>query len=65
MFRLNVLFREWDLDLKKLPNIKMRKFSVSDSLSKSDKDLSTKDDKEDENLEFEDKSSLDTDSGSD
>lgn len=57
-------FREWDLDLKKLPNIKMRKFSVSDSLPKSERDLSAKDDKEEENLENEDKSSLESDSGS-
>ncbi|XP_040188655.1 translation machinery-associated protein 16 [Rana temporaria] len=57
-------FREWDLDLKKLPNIKMRKFSVSDSLPKSEKDLSAKDDKEEENLENEEKSSLESDSGS-
>ncbi|KAM9330432.1 translation machinery-associated protein 16 [Gastrophryne carolinensis] len=30
-------FREWDFDLKKLPNIKMRKFSVSDLAAKSGK----------------------------
>ncbi|NP_001089532.1 translation machinery-associated protein 16 [Xenopus laevis] len=33
------VFRDWDLDMKKLPNIKMRKISISDSLSKSDKDV--------------------------
>lgn len=64
LFPLIELSREWDLDLKKLPNIKMRKFSVSDSLPKREKDLSAKDDKEEENLENEEKSSLESDSGS-
>ncbi|XP_075054132.1 translation machinery-associated protein 16 isoform X2 [Mixophyes fleayi] len=50
-------FREWDLDLKKLPNIKMRKFSVSESLLKSERDLSTEDAKDVEKLESTDRSS--------
>ncbi|XP_075054126.1 translation machinery-associated protein 16 isoform X1 [Mixophyes fleayi] len=48
---------EWDLDLKKLPNIKMRKFSVSESLLKSERDLSTEDAKDVEKLESTDRSS--------
>ncbi|XP_068125499.1 translation machinery-associated protein 16 [Hyperolius riggenbachi] len=48
-------FRDWDFELKKLPNIKMRKFSVSDSLPKSEKTLSAKDVKDEEDLEDEDK----------
>ncbi|KAM3938055.1 translation machinery-associated protein 16 [Leptodactylus fuscus] len=43
-------FREWDLDLKKLPNIKMRKFSVSDSLLKCKKDVSAEDAEDDEKM---------------
>ncbi|XP_063776509.1 translation machinery-associated protein 16 isoform X1 [Pseudophryne corroboree] len=50
-------FREWDLDLKKLPNIKMRKFSVSDSLLKSEIDISTEEAKHEDNLESADRSS--------
>uniref|UniRef100_A0A8C5LWH9 Translation machinery-associated protein 16 n=1 Tax=Leptobrachium leishanense TaxID=445787 RepID=A0A8C5LWH9_9ANUR len=49
-----VFFREWDFDLKKLPNIKMRKFSVSDSLSKSDKDIETANSKGEESTESND-----------
>ncbi|XP_053316063.1 translation machinery-associated protein 16 [Spea bombifrons] len=34
-------FKEWDLDLKKLPNMKMRKLSVTDVLPKSNRDSKT------------------------
>ncbi|KAG9479966.1 hypothetical protein GDO78_011797 [Eleutherodactylus coqui] len=44
-------FREWDLDLNKLPNIKMRKFSVSDSLLKVKKDHSAEDAEDEEKME--------------
>ncbi|XP_073512457.1 translation machinery-associated protein 16 [Phyllobates terribilis] len=50
-------FREWDLDLNKLPNIKMRKFSVSDSLLKIKKDVSAEDAKDEEKMEHKDESS--------
>ncbi|XP_038610874.1 translation machinery-associated protein 16 [Tachyglossus aculeatus] len=32
-------FREWDFDLKKLPNIKMRKFCANDAVSKRKKNI--------------------------
>ncbi|CAN2388734.1 Translation machinery-associated protein 16, partial [Pristimantis euphronides] len=47
-------FREWDLDLNKLPNIKMRKFSVSDSQLKTKKDVSAEDAKDEEKMEGKD-----------
>ncbi|KAG8592564.1 hypothetical protein GDO81_000543, partial [Engystomops pustulosus] len=50
-------FREWDLDLKKLPNIKMRKFSVSDSLAKNKEDISAEDAKDEEQMEHKNESS--------
>ncbi|KAM4808644.1 translation machinery-associated protein 16 [Rhinophrynus dorsalis] len=45
------LFRDWNLDLKKLPNIKMRKFSISDLVSKSDKDVQSGNEEEEETIE--------------
>ncbi|XP_075705780.1 translation machinery-associated protein 16 [Rhinoderma darwinii] len=50
-------FREWDLDLKKLPNIKMRKFSVSDLLLKIEKDTTAEDAEDEEKIERKDRSS--------
>ncbi|XP_056417348.1 translation machinery-associated protein 16 isoform X2 [Hyla sarda] len=50
-------FREWDLDLKKLPNIKMRKFAVSDSLPKIKKDISAEEVEDEEKMEDKDRSS--------
>ncbi|XP_028932357.1 translation machinery-associated protein 16 [Ornithorhynchus anatinus] len=35
-------FREWDCDLQKLPNIKMRKFCASDAVSKRKKNVELK-----------------------
>ncbi|XP_069832712.1 translation machinery-associated protein 16 [Dendropsophus ebraccatus] len=58
-------FREWDLDLKKLPNIKMRKFSVSDSLLKTKKDLSAKDAEDEEKMEHKDESSPESEDNGD
>ncbi|XP_040274562.1 translation machinery-associated protein 16 [Bufo bufo] len=49
-------FREWDLDLKKLPNIKMRKFSVSESLPKIKKDVAAEDSEVEEKIECKDES---------
>ncbi|XP_044155835.1 translation machinery-associated protein 16 [Bufo gargarizans] len=49
-------FREWDLDLKKLPNIKMRKFSVSESLPKIKKDVAAEDSEVEEKIESKDES---------
>ncbi|MEE6461081.1 hypothetical protein FKM82_001186 [Ascaphus truei] len=49
------MFRDWDFDLKKLPNIKMRKFSVSDLFIKSDKDMQTEDGKAQEEQTIESK----------
>lgn len=51
------IFREWDLDLNKLPNIKMRKFSVSDSLLRIKKDVSEEDAEDEEKMEHKDRSS--------
>ncbi|XP_073433007.1 translation machinery-associated protein 16 isoform X1 [Dendrobates tinctorius] len=49
-------FREWDLDLNKLPNIKMRKLSVSDSLPKIKKDVPADDATDDEKMEHKEES---------
>lgn len=37
MYSLFCLFREWDFDLKKLPNIKMRKICANDAVPKKSK----------------------------
>lgn len=57
------IFREWNFDLKKLPNLKMRKFSASDSLLKSVKDIQTENSKGEESTES--KNEILADSGDD
>ncbi|KAM4709049.1 translation machinery-associated protein 16 [Discoglossus pictus] len=49
-------FRDWDLDLKKLPNIKMRKLSATDALLKNIKDAEIQDEKERDTTESKDES---------
>uniref|UniRef100_A0A6I8Q6V8 Translation machinery-associated protein 16 n=1 Tax=Xenopus tropicalis TaxID=8364 RepID=A0A6I8Q6V8_XENTR len=50
------VFRDWDLDMKKLPNIKMRKISISDLLSKSGKEVQGGNEETEDKLESNDES---------